>query len=146
MPWIREYSSAVNMSANQVEIVIKRKVMNQREIKFRAWDKNRGFMESHENFIKNVWSYREVVSGLDDTHILQQYTGLKDIHGKEIYEGDIVVAIVKNGEGRPVRSRRLTKVVRWGVHNKRHVGFNVGEGSYEIIGNIYENPELIPKE
>ena len=82
-----------------------------------------------------------------DRLILMQYTGLKDKNGKEIYEGDIV----KNLEHGHVFS------VEWGIENESYAGWSgVWQGktfvaplyngplvNCEIIGNIYENPELL---
>jgi len=62
-----------------------------REIKFRAWDK-----DLHKMY--NKWT---VIPDDDRSHILMQYTGLKDKNGKEIYEGDIVKH--KNGKNYEVK-------------------------------------------
>ncbi|MBW2635974.1 MAG: hypothetical protein JRC86_00355, partial [Deltaproteobacteria bacterium] len=73
-----------------------------------------------------------------------QYTGLKDMHGVEIYEGDIL-HVARYPE-------RGGMVVEWtdGVHYGEESGYHwsVGEASagWERIGNIHENPELIPEE
>jgi uncharacterized phage protein (TIGR01671 family) len=91
-----------------------------------------------------------------------QFTGLKDKNGKEIYEGDIVKAFdlvydIRFGEARNT-SRNLFWVGWYmvchnesGPHdNTKHycIPFNkLASNEYEIIGNIYENPELLaPKE
>lgn len=72
-----------------------------REFKFRAWDtKNKKF--NHELFISNeglydiyndyggMFSSGLVKEDVSDRFIIQQYTGLKDSEGKEVYEGDII--------------------------------------------------------
>lgn len=66
--------------------------------------------------------------------ILMQYTGLKDKNGTEIYEGDIVKATKENIP---------LIVVFWDDFT---ASFNGTKDNYlhsEIIGNIYENPELL---
>lgn len=83
-------------------------------------------------------------------HELMQYTGLKDKNGKEIYEGDIVRLT-------PNRGVEDDKIVTGPVVMGKH-GVYVGNDGWqnygihthwietEIIGNIYENPELLPKQ
>lgn len=123
-------------------------MLKQREIKFRLWDTqfNRmmfpyaiALVDYTENGTKQYHDvhYTNMNMCMDpEDGILMQYTGLKDKNGKEIYEGDIVLycfrktlfeAEVKFIEGRfsPVS----------GLHSD----------NYEVIGNIYENPELVEK-
>jgi len=100
-----------------------------REIKFRIWDK-----KTKQIFEVGLWNISEYV--FSSTYILMQYTGLKDVHGKEIYEGDIVIEGYKGKYG--------TYEVKWNVK-----GFNLGSedgDEYEVIGNIYENPELLARD
>jgi len=73
---------------------------------------------------------------------LMQYTGLKDRNGKDIYEGDIVFF---HDEG-------ITDVIVWDNDFQFHAENNLDncqsdfdQHDTEIMGNIYANPELIPK-
>lgn len=70
------------------------------------------------------------------------YTNLKDKNGKEVYEGDILMRQEYTKYNR--NAGRRYKIVLWGVGNT--AGFNIRKADkYEIIGNIYENPELLNK-
>ena len=86
--------------------------------------------------------------------ILMQYTGLKDKNGKEIYEGDILRlwrSTGKNGELRREYYKPLlveycelwTQFVVVDKPNKIQMGIWKEFGAFEVIGNIYENPELL---
>lgn len=135
----------------------------QREIKFRAWNKLEKRMES-VNFIKfflNAYTmvstrYRDEKSKKiyddqfaygqedgSDNVILMQYTGLKDKHGKEIYEGDIVTGLFNHTDiiGHIVYGSDATFFIkRKGLYG---IGLNNAEDWLEVIGNIYENQELL---
>lgn len=118
-----------------------------REIKFRAWnpETKKMFYDFDQN-IKEVALGKSIHLFVYETGLayksLMQFTGLKDKNGKEIYEGDVL----NTGLGR-------TKVVQY---FKDGFWLNASlEGaewtlrccnlSSEIIGNIYENPELLNK-
>lgn len=104
-----------------------------REIKFRAWDK--------ENRVMKFVGLDSVAMVADEGHELMQYTGLLDKNGKEIYEGDY---LLRHSPSLGY-SKRFT--VRW--DNKRCCwdGLRSVDGvnlkTVEVIGNIYENPELV---
>ena len=72
---------------------------------------------------------------------LMQYTGLKDKNGKEIYEGDII-KYTQHYFNTPMIKYK-TKIVEWKYDKWGVYETNAGESDIEVIGNIYENPELL---
>ena len=112
------------------------------ELKFRAWDYN----EMSYNITK-LKCNNGLVEGfyLDDVynfgHIMQ-YTGLKDINGKEIYEGDIIKKI-----GLEINFIVVFNCVSFCIQDYENPHHNLSlldcDACFEIIGNIYENPELL---
>jgi len=115
--------------------------MNQREIKFRAWDKKA--KKYHQVFPKWKISSDGIFECLGDENIvIQQSTGLKDKNGKEIYEGDII----KTDEfGDEIAEVWFSEQGMWIFGNKEKQKGEVflDKSHYEVIGNIYENPELL---
>ncbi|MEO9623817.1 MULTISPECIES: YopX family protein [Alphaproteobacteria] len=73
---------------------------------------------------------------------LMQYTGLKDKNGKEIYEGDIVSA---GGEIATVEYMRIKEAKFEASADGAGDLLGFTETDIDIIGNIYENPELLNK-
>lgn len=117
--------------------------MANREIKFRAWDTQRGEWSRLTKAV-SLEGYPVYIDADDRLHKaagveLMQYTGLKDKHGVEIYEGDILA--FDNGYCDVVRLER--SAWRWNRgHNVLGVSWKP-EISLSVIGNIYENPELL---
>lgn len=102
-----------------------------REIKFRAWIPNLGIM------LDNITLYG---NGL----MLMQFTGLIDKNGKEIYEGDIL--IIETGKPMVVGwSDKFVSFVlnREGWAFSHWFGESCNPEDCEVIGNIYDNPELL---
>lgn len=101
-----------------------------RPLKFRAWDGTRFkwviFPDSIPIPQSLIWEMP-----------MQQFTGLTDKNGKEVYEGDVVTY------------RDQFNNIKQGVVEWDSGGFRVESGGLfkpeEVIGNIYENPELIEK-
>ena len=119
-----------------------------KEIKFRAWDEEDKIMRNWEEVIlekehgDDYWleGYKEndVVTSFDHEQILEQYTGMKDKNGKEIYEGDVVIANYDEEEQGAVvwDSTELEYGIDIGSVQMKMGCFYSRE--LEIIGNIHE--------
>jgi len=122
-----------------------------REIKFRAWDSRLKVMITNFKDAEDCYLDEQGQLVRYNTYILMQYTGLKDKNGKEIYEGDIVFS----GEEKKCQMCGIYKCrnrypVVWNEEYHSWYLGEQGEGGapycnkpLEIIGNIYENPDLL---
>lgn len=134
-----------------------------RKIKFRAWDKKEKrifkvdeLIMSYTTFVhlENHPNYGSQRHGLGEVELMQ-FTGLLDENGKEIYEGDVVEYFRvgdrsnKIGEIRFVQFGFFIPTDDWqkiSVLLSTRVLLAVEKGTVKkVIGNIYENPELLEK-
>lgn len=111
-----------------------------RVIKCRAWDKNSSRMLSWEE-IQNDEQYFRFLDGEKYTKmVIMLYTDLKDRHGEEICEGDIMRDEFYPRWKEVVEVKRVTD--RY-LEDEVALGYDLRWEKMEVIGNIYENEEFL---
>lgn len=136
-----------------------------KELKFRIWikDEKRYYDESDEEsymIVPNgnvtytseayeedgVW-FNDTTSATNDV-IVEQYTGLKDKNGKDIYEGDIV-EYTTCYYGNEKRHRKVVEWSEWDSDDfgePHNLGYSNLSECMEVIGNVHENADLLEEE
>lgn len=132
-----------------------------REIKFRVWDLS---VSKYRTFLTLSANTGAICSSNPDHYVLEQFTGLHDKNGKEIYEGDRVLVLYTDWPSKTDETKTLDEY----LDSISHVGIieysneygnagfralfdndsvgmlNVGaHGRITVIGNIHENTEII---
>ncbi len=134
-----------------------------REIKFRAWDKDKKVMHYDFQFIKSgegIGQFILLISDKEDNVVKQQnpypvdrfeimqYTGLKDKNGKEIYEDDILQWDDEDEVTQVIvecsRGEFIFLIINDPYNLWKETDMSYAD-EFKIIGNIYENPELMEK-
>lgn len=117
--------------------------------KFRAWDKETKTMNGMAEIYRNRNQEIEL-HPRDENIILMQSTGLKDKNGKEIFDGDVLEI---EDEGEVLGNAKLTWDNEQAVFMIEaisvddiapfHEIISDETYSYRVVGNVYENPELL---
>lgn len=121
-----------------------------REFKFRVWsEKNKKMLEVQKHSFKTGLSMTYGSNMERYFGMLMQYTGLKDIKGTEVYEGDILSIKIYSRDKIIVQCKALVEFkdgcfgVIWG-YDKTFLSLkSFFKTKFEVVGNKYENPEIL---
>jgi len=111
-------------------------------IKFRAWDKNENeyFIDGNAGRIGNLICCEDLGMLDPNDYVWEQFTGLTDVNGKDIYEGDIIEVTSQYwgmlGNRYEVKFEQGAFYVKYGLLSEI-------SPSISVIGNVHEKPELL---
>lgn len=128
-----------------------------REIKFRFWDGTTGnkcmayttedgyitYSSGWKLSLDDAIEENNTTEGYDKPKSLMQHTGLKDKHGVGIYEGDIVKTNFSNMFTGQIVYQEAEFLIKYHSFAESLSKLKRNNWGLEIIGNIYENPELL---
>ena len=123
-----------------------------REIKFRAWYMPFGKYGAKQEMVYSRASHILALAEMEpEKYIPEQFTGLKDVNGKDIYEGDIINFF---GANKKIKAKNefgiiIYKADRYGagfdsiIQNKEHGYGGINIAQDVVVGNVHMNPELL---
>lgn len=120
-----------------------------RPLKFRAWDAPKKEWMNVHSVYGLLKEQQMVESDFGPRYAIEQFTGLQDKNGKDIYEGDILGGAPY---GRP--HKIVVEMIDWrwtarnfyiGSMDTPNEPFSEGMAAWEVIGNIHSNPELLER-
>lgn len=119
-----------------------------RELKFRAWLSDKYYVNPHMVYKHElVTEYAAIDVFYGKKMKLMRFSELKDENGQEIYEGDIVQTGSENpGDHEPMTGHVVMLDGSWLIVNEAKqeaIDLFSESASHKVIGNIYENPELM---
>ncbi len=124
------------------------KEFKQRERNFKCWHKKQKRWLSSSEYIITANGQvcevigREIFKNISKEVILVQSVGLLDKNGKEIYEEDVLEYALREFH----KQRCIVEWVKSGFYVHQHIPlFEIVNREAEVIGNIFENPNLLKK-